>query len=75
MSASKPEFQAFMIREFKKWGDETGQWRPSLIGWAKELGVGDASLDHWISGRRIPDLSSTILLARKLGSEVYVAIF
>ena len=61
----KEKVKALLIAGFKEFGELTGEWRPSLVNYAKWLGLGDASLDHYIAGRRLPDLSSVIIIGRK----------
>lgn len=67
----KANFMAFMMGEYKKYEEQSGIWRPSLIDWAKFLGISDPSLSHYMAGRRMPDLPNAIILSRKLGPQIF----
>lgn len=44
------------------------EWTQSQA--AEQLGVGQSTLSHWISGRRTPDRDMAQLLAARLGIEI-----
>lgn len=71
MDENKTEFQEFLMAEYDRYRERKRQWRPSLNEFARWLGVSSASLDHWLLGNRIPDLTNAIKLSDKLGPRVF----
>ena len=65
------EIQALLADEYTKYSQKTGRWRPSLNQYARYLGVKPSSLDNWLNGNRVPDLSNALILADKLGNRVF----
>jgi transcriptional regulator with XRE-family HTH domain len=63
-------FTDFLLAKIQEFETKQGK-RVTLDEFANHLGVSRPVLSYWLSGKTKPSLEKAILLAEKLGSEVY----
>ncbi|TAK12362.1 MAG: XRE family transcriptional regulator [Anaerolineae bacterium] len=71
MSANQDSFREWINAKYIEWMMSMGKKRP-LYAFAEFLGVTQATLSLWMSGRREPNHDHTFRLAKLFGPEIFV---
>jgi transcriptional regulator with XRE-family HTH domain len=66
-------FSEWLLRKFREWEQST-KHRQSVTAFARYLGVKQPSLNRWMTGDNIPDTIGILILAQKLGPEIFQVI-